>query len=64
MAKSHVVTPLVKKRSDLSSDIETTQAKLRQMVLDLEHLDATLLMFDPDYRMEAIKPKAFRPPDD
>ena len=64
MADPHVITALARKRSELSGDIQTTQTKLRQMVLDLERLDATLLMFDPDYRIEAIKPKAFRPPED
>lgn len=64
MAEPHVITALAKKRSELSGDIETTQAKLRQMILDLESLDKTLLMFDPDYRIETIRPKAFRPPDD
>lgn len=64
MAEPHVLTALVKKRSELSGDIETTQAKLRQMILDLESLDKTLLMFDPDYKIECIKPKAFRPPED
>jgi hypothetical protein len=64
MADPHVITALVKRRSELSGDIETTQKKLQQMILDLEHLDRTLLMFDPDYRIETIKPKAFRPPED
>lgn len=64
MADPHVVTALVKKRAELSGDIETTQAKLRQMILDLESLDKTLLMFDPDYRIETIRPKIFRPPED
>lgn len=64
MADPHVITALARRRSELSGDIQTTQAKLRQMVLDLERLDATLLMFDPEYRIEAIKPKAFRPPED
>lgn len=64
MADPHVITALARKRAELSGDIQTTQAKLRQMVLDLERLDSTLLMFDPDYRIEAIKPKAFRPPED
>ena len=31
---------------------------------DLESLDATILQFDPDYQVEAIKPKAFRPSKD
>ncbi|AGK59547.1 hypothetical protein HYPDE_39393 [Hyphomicrobium denitrificans 1NES1] len=64
MAEPHVVSALAKKRAELSGDIETTQAKLRQMILDLESLDKTLLMFDPDYRIETIRPKAFRPPED
>jgi hypothetical protein len=64
MADPHVITALVKRRSELSGDIENTQRNLQQMILDLEHLDRTLLMFDPDYRIETIKPKAFRPPED
>ncbi len=64
MAEPHVITALTKKRSELSGDIESTQVQLRQMILDLEKLDATLLMFDPEYDIPSIKPKAFRPPDD
>lgn len=60
----HVISGRVKRRAELAGDIDTTQAKLRQMVLDLESLDRTLLMFDPDYKIECIKPKAFRPPED
>lgn len=50
MAEPHVITALAKKRAELSGDIETTQAKLRQMISDLESLDKTLLMSDPDFR--------------
>lgn len=60
----HVMNGRVKKRAELSGDIEKTQASFRQIILDLELLDRTLLMFDPDYRIKAIKPKGFRPPDD
>ncbi len=34
------------------------------MIADLGTLDATILMFDPTYEIEGIKPKAFRPPAD
>lgn len=34
------------------------------MIAELEHLDATIRLFDADYQVEAIKPKTFRPPDD
>ncbi len=64
MADPHVITALVKKRAHLAGDIENAHEALRKMVLDLENLDATLRLFDPDYHVEAIRPKAFRPPKD
>lgn len=64
MADPHIITALARKRSELSGDIENTQQRLRQMILDLEKLDATLLMFDPDYDLPSIKPNTFRPPAD
>jgi hypothetical protein len=48
----------------LAGDIENAHEALRKMVLALESLDATILQFDPTYRVETIKPKAFRPPKD
>ena len=59
-----VVSGLVKRRAELTGEIEATHERLRQMVADLEALDATIRQFDPDYQVEAIRPKAFRPPKD
>ena len=64
MAEPHVVTALSRKRAELSGDIERTQHQLQDMIRDLEHLDRTLLLFDPTYEVASIKPKAFRPPVD
>ena len=64
MAEPHVITALVRRRAELSGDIEITHERLSQMIKDLETLDKTILMFDPDYQVETIKPKAFRPPED
>lgn len=55
---------LLRKRAYLSGDIESTHARLREMIAELEHLDATIRLFDPSYSAETVKPKAFRPPDD
>jgi hypothetical protein len=60
----YVLTGLVKRRAELAGEIESTHDKLRQLVTDLENLDATILQFDPKHSVEAIKPKAFRPPKD
>jgi len=64
MADPHVITALVKRRAELAGQIEATHEALRKMVLDLENLDATIQQFDPTYQVEAIRPKAFRPPKD
>jgi hypothetical protein len=56
---------LLKRRAVLAGDVELTHEKLRKMVQDLETLDATIMQFaPPDFRVETIKPKAFRPPAD
>ncbi|MBR0838151.1 hypothetical protein JQ612_33550 [Bradyrhizobium manausense] len=59
-----VLAGLVKRRAQLAGDIESAHESLRKMVLDLESLDATIVQFDPSYRVESIKAKAFRPPKD
>ena len=60
----YVLTGLVKRRAELTGEIERTHAAVRQMLTDLESLDATILQFDPTYHVEAIRPKAFRTPAD
>ena len=60
----YVLTGLVKRRAQLTGDIERTHDDLRRMVTDLESLDATIRQFDPSLNVEAIRPKAFRPPKD
>jgi hypothetical protein len=59
-----VISGLIKRRAELAGEIEAAHEALRKMVLDLENLDATIVQFDPDFRIEAIKPKGFRPPSD
>jgi hypothetical protein len=64
MVETHVISALVKRRSELVGEIEHSQLHTRKLLEDLDHLDATIRQFDPDYRVEEIKPKGFRPPSD
>jgi hypothetical protein len=64
MSAPLVLAGLIKRRAQLAGDIEAAHEALRRMVLDLENLDATILQFVPGYRVESIRPKAFRPPKD
>jgi hypothetical protein len=60
LSQMNVVGGLIKRRAELAGEIERTHETLRKMVLDLENLDATILQCEPDFRVEAIRPKAFR----
>lgn len=60
----YVLTGLVKRRAELTGQIEATHESLKVMLAALEALDATIMQFDPNHRVEAIRAKAFRPPSD
>ena len=60
----YVLTGLVRRRAELTGEIEAIHTRLKAMLTDLENLDATILQFDPSHQVEAIRPKAFRPPKD
>jgi hypothetical protein len=62
MADEYVVNGLVKRRAELAGDIENTQKRLGELIVDLEKLDAVILQFDPSYEIASISPKAWRPP--
>jgi hypothetical protein len=60
MSESHVVSALVTMRAELTGRIEHFQSQIRQISMDVDHLDATLQLFDPDYDLLSIKPKNVR----
>lgn len=59
-----MIAGLIRKRAELAGKIERAYAELRQMVADLETADAAIAIFDPGFKAETIKPRAFRPPRD
>jgi len=61
MENEHVVSGLVKKRAELAGQIEGAQTTLRQLIIDLDNLDATLRIFVPDIDLADIKPKPLPP---
>ena len=64
MSEPHVISVLVKRRAELTGELQHTQLHVRKLLRDLEHLDATIRQFDPGYRLEGIKPKGFHPKGD
>ena len=60
MAQSIIIHALAEKRAEVSGQIAALEARIRQFRADLAHIDATLLLFDPDAKPPEIKPR--RPP--
>jgi hypothetical protein len=54
---SHTLAGLVAKRAEIAGRIEALQIEMREMIIALEHLDAAIKLFDPDYAIENIRPK-------
>jgi hypothetical protein len=61
MAQSHVLSALIAKRAELAAKIQYTETQPRQLLLDLDALDQTILMFEPDIDLEEIRPKPMPP---
>lgn len=57
MADSHVVSALKEKRIKLATEIEKLQGNLRKAVIDLDHCEATLRLFDPDVQISELGPR-------
>jgi hypothetical protein len=57
MAEPHVLTGLIAKRAEIAGKIEHTQDALRQLVIDLDHIDAAIHIFDPSIELEEIMNK-------
>lgn len=57
MAETHVLSGLIAKRAELSGQVETLQREMRALVLAIDHIDATIRVFDPNADLEDIKPK-------
>jgi hypothetical protein len=61
MTHPNVVSALRGKRGELAGLIDALQDQLRAAMIDLDHVDATLRMFDPDIELDEIRPKPLPP---
>ena len=53
-ALPHVVTGLIAKRAELAGRIEHLQAQVRQATVELDHIEASIRIFQPDIDMETL----------
>ena len=55
MERPNTVAGLLEKRAELAALVKFHQAELRKVVCDLDHLDATIRLFDPDADISRVK---------
>jgi hypothetical protein len=61
MTDTHVISALRAKRGELAGRIDALQDQLREAMIDVDHVDSTLRLFDPDIDLDEIKPKPLPP---
>jgi hypothetical protein len=60
MAELHVVSALRNKRSELAGIVSRLEHQLLAHRASLTHVDATMLLFDPDSRPQDVRPRQQR----
>jgi len=53
--RPNTLAGLVEKRGEIAGQIAHTRAALRQLIIDLDHIDAAIRLFDPDYDVAGIR---------
>lgn len=61
MVNEHLLSGLMRRRAELAGKLEHHQAVARQVIIDLDNIDATIRMFEPDIELDEIKPKPLPP---
>src|SRR5690349_18117862 len=57
----HVISGLLAKRAEIAGQVEALQDQLRQTLIDMDHVDCTILLFDPDADLAEVRPKPLPP---
>jgi hypothetical protein len=58
---ANTISGLVAKRAEIAGQIEHTQDALRQLVIDLDHIDSAIHIFDPSIELQEIKSRPVPP---
>ena len=61
MENEHVLSGLIRKRAEIAGRLEVAHNQVRQLIIDLDAVDATIRLFAPDIDLAEIKPKPLPP---
>src|SRR5579875_3176590 len=57
----NLLNGLVAKRAEIAGQIEANQTTLRKLVADLDAVEATIRVFDPNVDLDAVTPRPVPP---
>jgi hypothetical protein len=55
--RPNTLAGLVEKRAEIAGKVSQARAVLRQLIIDLDHVDAAIRLFDPNYDVAGIRQK-------
>jgi hypothetical protein len=61
LERPHTVAGLIEQRREIAGKIEHHQRVLNELIIDLDHVDQTIRLFDPDCDVTLAQPKQFPP---
>jgi hypothetical protein len=57
--RPNTLAGLVDKRAEIAGKIAHVRAELRQLIIDMDHIDAAIRIFDPEFDPEGIRAKSY-----
>jgi len=58
MANENVLSGLIRKRAEITAQVEGLQMQLRQLIMDADNLDGAIRLFDPSIDLTDIRPRS------
>ena len=58
MANENVLSGLIRKRAEITAEVEGLQMRLRQLIMEADNLDGAIRIFKPDMDLAEIRPRA------
>ena len=52
---SHVLSGLIRKRQEIADALDAAQSKVRQLILDIDAVDGTIRLFQPDIDLSNVR---------
>ncbi len=57
MEHDNLVAGLIRKKAEITAQVEALQMQLRQLIMDADNIDGAIRIFNPDIDLADIRPQ-------